>query len=224
MSRAKRTLSFVATSLSLFVVGSSSSAIVGIEAESFVSEGGAGFDIVEDANALGGKYITTATDAGGESPANTATYNVTFTAPSVAPTDGYYIYIRLSVPGPNQAQNDSFFLPSAVGTTQPFDTTDWEKVNSVNNTAPDTTSFYWLNVTEHTDNDNLAKYSVSTAGTYTFTFGGREDGLKVDAFVFSTELDESDSTLNAAVAVPEPACLALIGTGLALIMTRRRGA
>jgi hypothetical protein len=184
-------------------------ATIGFEAESFSSETGDGFDILTDVNALGQQYITTASDSAGGSPTNTVTFDVEF-----AEAGDYNLYLRLYIPGPDANNpdpnagnaNDSFFVPDTLGTPGGF-----ELVNSLAPDTPDDT-YFWLNLTtEPNSNYDAPLYNVASAGTTTFTLGSREDGLRIDAVVFSTEDNLSEAQLIAAV--PEPGSLALLLVG-----------
>lgn len=180
-----------------------------LEAESFVSEGGAGFSVLADAGASLGNYATTATN--GSTPDNTATYDVTFIEPG-----DYALYARVLVES-NSANNDSFFAPDGFGTNPDI---------TVNNIAGNGDDWLWINLftgstADGADSftDTVPLFNVADAGTFQFTIGGREDGFWIDKFVFSTENNLNSEQLDGVVttapsAVPEPSTFVLAAFGL----------
>lgn len=183
-------------------------ATIGFEAETFYAEGGNGFDIVTDVDALGGEYITTASNS--LSPGHTATYSLTFSE-----AGDYDLYAKIQVPGNDQQDgaNDSFYAPDDFGSSP-----GWELVNGLSVAGQSDAVYHWRNITS---DFTSTTYNPGGAGTLDFTISGREDGLLIDAFVLSTDSNLSDTDLDNAV-IPEPTALALLGLGAAALLRRRR--
>ena len=189
-------------------------AAIGFEAESGVLSG---FTIANDAGALEGQCIlgmTTDKDAPGT---DTASYTVNFPQ-----TGSWYLYARVFAPG---APGDSFYAPLSFETF----TAPAGLVNGIGDELPG--QYVWMAVTQditsvivpvalsaRAQSDPLPYYNVTATGEATFSIAGREEDLRIDKFVFSTELDLTVEGLNAA---PEPTTMALLSIG-ALAMLRRR--
>ena len=194
-----RKLSYmVSLILVLGLACSSNAAVVGFQAESGTL--GADFDPPKlDPLALGGQYITIETTAGGGSPGSedrVATYTVTF------PEAGTYVfYARLMVEDQLNPQaaadNDSMFYGRGFGTKIPNSNADWVQCNGLDMNPFD--EYGWFNLTEAVGYGAAGISFEVPAGelTQTFQVGAREDGLRMDAFVFSTtsltneQLDEA---------------------------------
>ncbi|MEQ8836381.1 MAG: hypothetical protein RID07_06210 [Lacipirellulaceae bacterium] len=176
---------------------------------------GPGWNEISDVDAFGGTAIESVFDtADAPNGANddTVTYDVTFPESG---TYFLYARIGIpSIGGPDDEEyfrNDSFFVPSSFATFQyPTFAEAVRALNFGSQTADKTRgsnsvldTFGWVGITQPATNngggiDNSSNdvilagsngpdpYVVPAAGTYTFQIGGREDGLLLDAFVFST--------------------------------------
>jgi len=191
--------------------------LIGVEAEAFVTETGNGFDVVADAAASGGSYITTASSRLATPPVNTAVYEL-----GLPSGNSYKLWGRvgaLSTP-PGRQFNDSMFIPTAFGISPGFAQRNRITVDP----------WTWVNLS------GALSYSPGPE-PQTFIIGGREDGFLIDGFVFATEADPSDSDLDAALlanegvfvepgpepgVVPEPATAGLALLGLAACLPLRR--
>ncbi len=176
-------------------------AVIGFQAESGTL--GKYFDPpIVDVDALGGQYITIETTAAGGSPGSedrVATYTVTF------PEAGTYsFYARLMVEDQlnpqGAADNDSMFYANVFGTVPANSVADWQQCNGLDMNPFD--EYGWFNLTEAVGYGGTGVTFEVPAGelTQTFQVGAREDGLRMDAFVFST-VTLSDAQLDAAVPV-----------------------
>ena len=179
------------------------------EAESFDGSLSSGFDTFTHTAALPGgtgSYIAVNSNATSTPPANTAVYNLNF-----GTTGNYHLYARLWAEGDSDA-NDSLFLPNVVGTP-----TAWTTINNLRNSTPGgpvvhdvAGDFHWVNLITGAGynyggvNDKKNTPYAVTAGANTFTVGGREDGLRIDAFVMSTNADLSLRQLNTLSGVTNP--------------------
>jgi hypothetical protein len=191
--------------LVLGMAGLSNAAVIGFQAESGTL--GADFDppISDlDGLALGGRYITTETTSGGGSPGTEdriATYTVTF------PEAGTYeFYARLMVEDQLNPQaaadNDSMFYGRGFGTKTANSNADWVQCNGLDMNPFD--EYGWFNLTEAVGYGAVGVSFTVPEGelTQTFQVGAREDGLRMDAFVFVTATETlSDADLDAAVPV-----------------------
>jgi len=196
----RRYISLVFLGLLLGLACVSNAAVIGFQAESGTL--GAHFDPpIIDANALGGQYITIETPAGGGSPGHEdriATYTVTF--PEAGTYDLYArLYIDTAIQG--AADNDSMFYGNGFGTKPANSNADWIQINGCDNLTSDV--WFWINLSEDTCQWGEAgvSFTVPAGGlTQTLQVGGREDGLRMDAFVFATStLVLTDWELDAAV-------------------------
>jgi hypothetical protein len=200
----RRYISLVFLGLLLGLACVSNAAVIGFRAESGTL--GAHFDPpIIDPDALGGQYITIETPSGGGSPGHEdriATYTVTF------PEAGTYdLYARLMVEdqlneeGQGAADNDSMFYGNGFGTKPANSNADWIQINGCDNLTSDV--WFWINLSEDTCQWGEAgvSFTVPAGGlTQTLQVGGREDGLRMDAFVFATSaLVLTDWELDAAV-------------------------
>jgi hypothetical protein len=194
-----RKLSIIVFVLVLGLAGLSNAAVIGFQAESGTL--GADFDPPQiDPLALGGQYITIETTAGGGSPGSEnriATYTVTF------PEAGTYtFYARLLVEDQLNPQgapdNDSMFYARGFGTKTANSNADWVQCNGLDMNPFD--EYGWFNLTEAVGYGAAGISFEVPAGelTQTFQVGAREDGLRMDAFVFSTT-SLTDEQLDAAV-------------------------
>lgn len=208
-------------------------ALIGFEAENgssvtttVAASLGADFDPPQsDPGASGGAYITTETDGGGNTPGSdprTVSYDVTFLEAGT-----YDLYARLFM-GPGGNSDDSLFYARGFGDADP--TADGGDGNiswaTVNGLEEDFTpgEYFWVNLSQAPANFGEAgsTFEVNDAGSLTWEVGGREDGLRMDAFAFGTEGETfTDAELSASV-VPEPSSSALIAGGLVLGACRIR--
>jgi hypothetical protein len=191
--------------LFLGLTGLSEAALVGFQAESGAL--GADFDPpIIDSGALGSRYITIETGSGGEGPNHkdrVATYTVTF-----PDANTYDLYARLYTPSTpqSQADNDSMFYGNGFGTKDVGANADWIKVNGLNEGTgagypPD--EWFWINLSEqrgHYGEDGITFTVLAGDLTQMLQIGAREDGLRIDAFVFGTATETfTDEQLDAAV-------------------------
>ena len=131
------------------LAGVTNAAIIGFQAESGTL--GAEFDPpIVDPDAIGGRYITVETGAGGEAPNHEnriVTYTVTFPE-----ADTYNLYARLYIQSqPEDApNNDSMFYGNGFGTKDVGADADWVKANGL---GPTDTGYhedecFWINLSE----------------------------------------------------------------------------
>jgi endo-1,4-beta-xylanase len=186
--------------------------IIAFEAESGTL--GANFDPTQsDAGALGGTYITTEFNSTGGSPGsddNTVSYSLNVAAGT------YDVYVRARI-GNGDATDDSFFWASSFGDADPTVAGDWKLENGLSGSGiPGGSSgpFGW----------STPRGTITSAGgTVQWEIGAREDGFDIDAFALvSTGDSVTDTDLDNAVAIPEPASLAMGLAGLTLLAARRR--
>lgn len=154
-----------------------------------------------------------------------ASYQVNF-----AEIGNYTLYVRALADGTDgaaQTSNDSFFTPANFGATPTFN----ERINDILNTTPDIVpQYHWINLFTKQGLDfggtvaggGTGQYNIAAPGAQTFVIGGREDGLRLDAFVFSTEANLTAAQLNTIAAVPEPTTVLLGAMGLLGLAARRR--
>ena len=189
--------------------------IIGFEAESGAL--GSEYSTGADGTALGGTYIEHINDAfpfGANQP-NTDSFTVSYDLNLAAGT--YDVYVKMRFPSNGE---DSFFIATNFGDTDPTVTADWLKIENIPayGTYGGISEFTWSNP--------LAATLTTTGGPVTWEIGAREAGNDIDAFAFvltgesvtATDLD------NAVIAsIPEPSTTALLGLGgLALILRRRK--
>jgi hypothetical protein len=210
MKKASRLVCLLAV---ISVFGSVSyGATIGFEAESGTI---AGYSIANDAGASDGKCIVGVNRSTSAPGTDTASYTVNF-----AQTGSWYLYAHVFAPAPGW---DSFFAPSDFATLA----TPASRVNGTGDVSPGT--WLWIGVTQDitsvlvpeaqfSQSEPLEYYNVTATGEATFAIAGREENLRIDKFVFSTELDLTPAELTAA---PEPATMTLLSIG-ALAMLRRR--
>ncbi len=181
------------------------------QAESFTSTAGTGggFGILPDPFAApngSGQYITTlGNNTTATTPDTTATFTLSF------PTAGTYtLYVRgLAEDAGGQGSNDSFMVPTDFGATPTFA----NRLNNFGNTTPDPARYAWVNTFTRDgleaggQIDSAApQYTIAagTEGARTFVIGGRENGFRLDAFVFSTDSTLTAAALNSLANVPPP--------------------
>lgn len=210
---------------------------------------GPGWNLVNDLEASAGTAIESVFDsANAPDGANDdiVTYDVTFPESG---TYFLYARVGIpGVGGPDDEEyfrNDSFFVPSSFSNFQYPTFAEAVRALNFGNETTDKTrgtnsildSYGWVGITQPVtnngggiDNSNsnviLAgsngpdPYIVPAAGTYTFQIGGREDGLLIDALVFSTENDLTIGLLDAIV--PEPSPLLLLCCGVFTCLRRSK--
>jgi endo-1,4-beta-xylanase len=147
-------------------------------------------------------YVTSLTDVaaipgGGAFPGNNnrvLSYTVTFAGPGT-----YDLYARVRV-GAGNANDDSFFYGSSLGTKNPTTSSDWTNANGLNASGYTTGTqavdggggagtgvWKWLNLSKFSTfgTTPLVTFTVPAGSlTQTFQIGAREDGLDFDKFVF----------------------------------------
>jgi hypothetical protein len=197
------------------IAGSANAAIFGFEAESGTLS--PDYSSIADPTALGGgSYIEHATDnfANGASQPNTDAFTSSYELNLPAGTYDVYVRMRFADNG-----EDSFFVAKSFGDKDPTVTADWLKVEGTTaGLGSSQTTFAW--------SDALVVTTLtSTGGAVTWEIGAREAGLDIDAFALvSTGQSVTDTDLDNAVLVPEPASLALVGLGSLMFLGRRRQA
>jgi hypothetical protein len=170
------------------------------EAESFTSEGGLGFFTLGDALASNGLVISTQGDVTGP-PDATVYFDLTFDT-----VGSYYLYGRLYAPNPPGGFDDSMYVGPDFGTYAPLDAS-YVKINNLDVVTP--AAYVWHNLSRErpvpdppvnwntrTQIGAAPIYSVTSPGSKTFSIGGREDGLVMDAFVFSTRSSLTEQDLD----------------------------
>ena len=108
----------------------------------------------------------------------------------------YDLYVKLRV-GSGGYSDDSFFMPNGFGIKSSTLDSDWQVVNGlvpfgyVNTSdvvdgagSASTTVWKWLNISEYQNQATPVMFNVTSAGTYTFQLGAREDGLDIDKIAF----------------------------------------
>jgi len=159
-------------------------ASVGFQAEDYVSGSatGAGFSTASEGSALGGEAITTNgnnTNASGP-PVERVQYDVYF--PNAGATNSYHLYVRYRLLTDTNADDSGWAL-------RPLDSdetvgTNWDQVNDLY--LHGDTTYRWVDLAATAGINGVAAYSNVSSGLHSWWFGGRENGLYVDAFVFST--------------------------------------
>lgn len=198
----------------LSMAGWAHAAIIGFEAESGTL--GSEFDPAQsDVGALGGSYITTETNnvtPSGIAP-NSDAFTVSYSLN--VPAGTYNIYIRARI-GNGDANDDSFHRAAAFGDANPTNAAHWVTSNGLSGFGipkGSTGPFGW---------STALGTITSPGGTVQWEIGAREDGFDIDAFAFVTQGQTvTASELDEAVAIPEPASMALLGLGGLLIARRR---
>jgi VCBS repeat-containing protein len=159
-------------------------ASVGFQAEDYVSGSatGAGFSTASEGSALGGEAITTNgnnTNASGP-PVERVQYDVYF--PNAGATNSYHLYVRYRLLTDTNADDSGWAL-------RPLDSdetvgTNWDQVNDLY--LHGDTTYRWVDLAATAGINGVPAYSNVSSGLHSWWFGGRENGLYVDAFVFST--------------------------------------
>jgi hypothetical protein len=191
---------------------------VGVQAENFT--GGPGFVVVNNPAFYAGQAITTTGDnliADG-SPSGSVPGQVSYSI--IFPEAGlYYLYARFQfdtggVPPPDGsttfpgALDDSFFVGRTLGQPAEFDVVNNTNNVYVNSGQRGTTPGGGLypviaNLVTFSNGapalSNAPLYTVDAPGPQTFVIAGRENGLNLDAFVFSTNAELSAEQFTAAV-------------------------
>lgn len=236
----KIVFSAFATSL---LAASSHAALIGWQAEDGASNSGTvslvslgdDFDppVSDIPGALGGSYISTETGGDSNVPgtaARMATYNIDLDAGS------YDLYARVFVASDaflgnggsgGAPSNDSMFYAREFGIADPTsDSTPfgWARVNGLVNTAPNE-AWTWVNLSLNTGDAGEPGSAIvaDSSGTHTYSIGGRETGLLIDALAFGTTGETfTAQQLDNAVVIPEPGSFALLALGGLAVATRRR--
>lgn len=167
------------------------------------------FQILDDALASGGKYISNPTEAGqsNTNPPTTgiAKYNITLTEGGT-----YKMLLRVicTVGGEN---DDSCYvkITGATPSITPGGNDGWTNCNNIDGTmaAADTQVWFWAQVREYgtTYPGNVITFDIP-AGSTTIQIAYREDGLKIDTIILTN--DPSASTTNLPLPIssnPSPA-------------------
>ncbi len=175
---------------------------VGLQAEDYVpgSATGAGFSTVAEGSALAGEAITSNGNntSGSGPPVEMVRYDVTF--PDAGPTNSYRLYIRYRMLV-DVVDDDSGWALRPLDADQAL-AGSWDQINDLTNHGD--TSYRWVDLQATAGINGVPSFDNVTAGQHTWWFGGREDGLYFDAFVFSTAsgLDltaEGQALLDAAI-------------------------
>src|SRR5215213_375669 len=120
-------------------------------------------------------------------------YNITFPAAGT-----YDLYMRIKV-GPEGGNDDSYFYGSGFGAKDPVNGAQWITVNNVtgfSNSADivmatgggtETNIWKWVKLSGANFGEAGVTFNVPAGSlTQTFQIGGREDGLQIDKFAFSS--------------------------------------
>ncbi|QDU87373.1 hypothetical protein Pla175_07320 [Pirellulimonas nuda] len=223
------------------LAGSADAQSVVVQAEGFASA--TNWTVVNSPDASGGQYATATVHTLNDRTLAPASYNV-----EVPSAGEYSLYVRAYVTAvdPNPArmaagadQNDSVFIFDGFGgapnlgvgaanerlnelfqdvSVGGIGVEQWGWVNASAGVAVETGIPGVLNSPQY-------KYTAAAAGPHVFNFSGREDGIHLDAFVFSLDPALSVAELDRLTQVPEPACLllAIVGAcGLAGATRRHR--
>jgi endo-1,4-beta-xylanase len=188
--------------LSLVLCAFSGIAVLGtdlpvvVEAESGTV--GSSFDVVESS---GVTYVTikysSSTTAGAirpDSVSRVMTYSVTF------PDSGTYdLYARLYV-GPNNFSDDSYFYGNGFGLKDVTDSANWVRANMLSGAGYSTinlvvdgggsssnSTWVWLNMSKFAldlESTSISFRVEKDQLTQSFQIAGREDGLRIDKFIF----------------------------------------
>lgn len=122
----------------------------------------------------------------------TISYSVTF-----PDTGTYALYVRLYV-GANSYDDDSFFYGNGFGEKDATNADDWITVNQLSNTgytkvtdyvtgtgSASYQSWVWVNLSKFSPASDTITFAVDENNlTRVFQIGAREDGLRIDKFVF----------------------------------------
>ncbi len=228
------------------VTGTASATIVQFDAASGTL--GSDFVITPVAGAIGGNVISD-TVAGNSGPQTVASYSVNFTqagsydlylrlvTTSSASADSLFIATDFGVRDSSNMGNTAEWL--SLNGWSPFNnafngvtTLDGQVWQQGANQIPNNT-LIWVNLTANfkelllnpNNGPEVGTYDVAAPGTLTFQIAGREANFQIDAlaFVLTSERGNVVQGVNGALAlIPEPASLALMGTGVLLMMRRRR--
>ena len=177
-------------------------ASVGFQAEDYVSDSatGAGFTTASEGSALGGQAISTNGNntASSGPPAERVQYDVYF--PNAGATNSYHLYVRYRLLTDTNADDSGWAM-------RPLDSdetvgTNWDQVNDLY--LHGDTTYRWVDLANTSGINGVGAYTNVSSGLHDWWFGGRENGLYVDAFAFSTgaNLDttsEGQAILDAAV-------------------------
>ncbi|QNN22705.1 PEP-CTERM sorting domain-containing protein [Planctomycetales bacterium ZRK34] len=214
----------VALMLIAAAAGDAPAASVAFQAEDFISttdgSSGPGFTVVSDLSAFYEQGATTLGDTTSSPPTHLATYSLTFDTAGT-----YYLYLRFVTdtqgndPGNSSGNlSDSLYIAADFGSSP----ASFTNINGLADVSSPNV-YDWASLSTwsgHASSDTGSTYTVAAPGTLSFVIGGREGGLTLDAFVFSTDGNLSHSALNLLV-VPEPSTAALFGLA-SLVMLRRR--
>lgn len=167
-------------------------AAIPVEAESGTL--GADFNTVTEDDII---YITPATDFNNAAypgiDDKISTYSVSFEAAGV-----YDLYARVRV-GPNNANDDSFYVGNGFGVKTADVMEDWIRINGAGGTGEANLEAYvtedgvggteiwkWINITECSCTEGVLDLTVADGGlTQTFQIGSREDGFDIDMLAFA---------------------------------------
>ena len=238
MKTSKISTMMVAAMTALFAWAANAS-IIAFEAESgtISSLNGAIYEVFDDVNALGGKYVLA--DIQNVNGAGQIDYSVTL-APGT-----YNLWMRFALTT-DSALNDSLFIPPNNSNLQ-SGVTDFGAATAAPNNlhwlvyGDRTYSWIRLPTSHHGQVGGHGVYTVvdGGGGAFNFSIRGREYGVMVDAFAFVTTDDavqeigtsghtneDGEAALDAAVLIPEPGSgLLLLGAvaGLGLIRKKLYG-
>jgi hypothetical protein len=154
--------------------------MVGFEAEddSYYSIAGGNWQTLEDEAALGGAYITAITTGSAHNAANDRHYEIPLQAGS------YNVYIHVYT-GPDTYNDDSVFVPNnAFGAEAGM--ADWNNTVDDALAGEDVTESYGWSRLEGSYSNDARVYTLASNGTAVWKFSTRENGFRIDAFVFVT--------------------------------------
>lgn len=226
--KTKNILAAGAVVLSGVFASAANASIIAFEAESgtISSLNGGTYEVLDDTNALGGKYVR----------ANSAyTGQINYSVDLAAGTYQLWMKFALTTDHPN---NDSVFMPGNKSNLK-SGVVDFGAATSYVNSLYVfiDTSFVWACVPTARPGDGVGNYTVVSGGggPFDFSIRGREYGVKVDALAFVSSDDPmyagsgttvasfaQASALDAAVLIPEPATFGIVLSVLTAAILRRR--
>ncbi|NWK56675.1 hypothetical protein HW115_13715 [Verrucomicrobiaceae bacterium N1E253] len=173
--------------MSILVVPAAVAGVVAVDAER--GKLGGGFVVVDDDEALDGRYVTSGKLTGDRpvSSEQVATYKVELAQ------GRYDLFMRIRVDSENPQAVDSVFLPAKFGEMSLDDNNAWLKINELQDGANSYVNavgeeikngvWSWVRFSGQVDKDVAVPPYVSPGGEVTFQIGHREE-LHIDALAW----------------------------------------